>query len=390
VTSGSALATALRAEAGRLGLHRIGFARPDLGAPAGRLAEWLARGHAGEMSYISRRAADRADPGRLIPRFRSAIVATQAYADAPAREVFAGLDRPGTAYFARYARGSDYHEVLRDRLEALADLAGRLAPGCHTRVYVDTGPVLEKDLGLQAGLGWRGKHTNLIAPDGGNWLFLGVVLTDLDLPPDAPVPDRCGTCTRCLDVCPTDAFPAPYVLDARRCISYLTIELKGPIPPRMRPALGNRVFGCDDCLAVCPWNRFAARAREAAYAGRAVTAGAPLADLLAMTPDDFAHAFRHTAVWRTGRARLARNAAVALGNSCAPDAVPDLARALVGGDADPEPLVRGHAAWALGRIATGEARAALRRAQGSEADPSVGGEIAAAMRETGSEGAAAG
>ncbi len=373
--SASALAAELRAEGERLGLHRVGFCRPDLAGPAERLAEWLARGHAGEMGYIARRAADRADPGRLLPGFRSAVVATQAYADAPAGEVFAALGRPETAYFARYARGADYHDVLKDRLERLADRIRALAPGARTRVYVDTGPVLEKDIGVQAGIGWRGKHSNLLAPDGGNWLFLGVVLTDLDLPPDDPLPDRCGSCTRCLDVCPTDAFPAPYVLDARRCISYLTIELKGPIPQEMRPAIGNRVFGCDDCLAVCPWNRFAARAKEAAYAARPVSDGAPLAELLDMTEAGFARAFRGTAVWRTGRARLLRNVAVALGNARDPATVPALARAL----ADAEPLVRGHAAWALGRIGTGPARAALTRASGTEGNPSVRGEIAAAM-----------
>jgi epoxyqueuosine reductase len=201
-----------------------------------------------------------------------------------------------------------------------------------------------------------------------------VILTDLDLPPDSPLPDRCGTCTRCLDVCPTDAFPEPYVLDARRCISYLTIELKEPIPVEMRPAVGNRVFGCDDCLAVCPWNRFAARAREGAYAARSVTAGAPLAHLLAMTAADFEAAFRGTAVWRTGRARLLRNVAVALGNAGDPAAVAPLASALN----DPEPLVRGHAAWALGRIGTGPAKTALASASKAERDPSVRGEIAAA------------
>lgn len=375
---GPALATALRAEAGRLGLHRVGFCRPDLGPPVDRLAEWLARGHAGEMHYIARRAADRADPGRLLPGFRTAVVATQPYADAPAQGVFAELDRPDRAYFARYARGADYHDVLKDRLERLAERLRHLAPGARTRVYVDTGPVLEKDLGLQAGLGWRGRHSNLLAPDGGNWLFLGVVLTDLDLPPDAPLPDRCGTCTRCLDVCPTNAFPAPYVLDARRCVSYLTIELKGPIPQEMRPAIGNRVFGCDDCLAVCPWNRFAARAGEGAYAARAVTAGAPLTALLGMTEAGFAQKFRGTAVWRTGRARLLRNVAVALGNAADPAAVPALAAALEGPRADPEPLVRGHAAWALGRVGTGPAKAALTRASETERDPSVRGEIAAA------------
>jgi len=374
----SALAAGLRAEAERLGLHRVGFCRPALGRPADRLADWLARGHAGEMGYIARRAADRADPGRLLAGFRSAIVAAQAYADAPAGEVFAALDRPETAYFARYARGADYHDVLLERLEALAARLRALAPGARTRAYVDTGPILEKDLGLQAGLGWRGKHTNLLAPDGGNWLFLGVILTDLDLPPDAPLPDRCGTCTRCLDVCPTNAFPAPYVLDARRCISYLTIELKGPIPLDMRPALGNRVFGCDDCLAVCPWNRFAARAREGAYAARSVTAGAPLTALLAMTVGDFAREFQGTAVWRTGRTRLLRNVAVALGNAADPAAVPALARALEGPERDPEPLVRGHAAWALGRIGTSPAKAALARASGAERDPFVRGEIASA------------
>jgi len=386
MVSGSALAAALRAEAGRLGLHGLGFCRPDLGPPADRLAEWLARGHAGEMGYIARRAADRADPARLLPGFRSAVVATQPYSDAPAREVFAELDRPGTAYFARYARGADYHEVLGDRLGRLADRLRALAPGARTRVYVDTGPVLEKDLGVQAGLGWRGKHANLLAADGGNWLFLGVVLTDLDLPADAPPPDRCGTCTRCLDVCPTNAFPAPYVLDARRCISYLTIELKGPIPLEMRPALGNRVFGCDDCLAVCPWNRFAARARECTYAARSVTAGAPLTDLLSMTEADFPRAFAGTAVRRTGRARLLRNVAVALGNAGDPAAVPALARAL----SDPEPLVRGHAAWALGRIGTGPAFSALGHAAGTERDPSVRGEIAAGTGDSAPLGAADG
>jgi epoxyqueuosine reductase len=379
-TPGAPLTSALRAEAARLGLHRIGFARPELAGPAGRLDAWLKRDYAGEMAYIGRRAADRADPGRLLAGFRSAIVATEPYADAPARDVFRELDDPGRAYFARYARGADYHDVLKAKLERLAEAAARLAPGAAFRVYVDTGPVLEKDLGIQAGLGWRGRHTNLIDPAGGNWLFLGVVLTDLDLAgdEDAPLPDRCGSCTRCLDACPTNAFPAPYVLDARRCISYLTIELKGPIPTALRPAVGNRVFGCDDCLAVCPWNRFAARAREAAYAARGVTAGAPLMDLMGMDERDFARRFAGTPVERTKRRGLLRNVSVALGNAGDPAAVPALARALD----DAEPLVRGHAAWALGEIArkTGAAgaRAALDAARPAEAEPWVREEIEAA------------
>jgi epoxyqueuosine reductase len=372
------LKASLRAEAARLGLHRLGFARPDMTGPAARLADWLAKGHAGEMAYIGRRASDRADPGRLLAGCASVLAATEPYADAPAGEVFAALDDPSRAYFARYARGADYHEVLQAKLEALAAAGRRLAPGAAFKVYVDTGPVLEKDLGTLAGLGWRGKHSNLIDPRGGNWLFLGVVLTDLELAPDAPLPDRCGSCTRCLDACPTNAFPAPYVLDARRCISYLTIELKGPIPPAFRPAIGNRVFGCDDCLAVCPWNRFAARARETAYAARAVTAGATLAELMGMDAAAFARHFKGTPVARTKRRGLLRNVAVALGNAGRagdPQAAPALEKALT----DPEPLVRGHAAWALGHIGGPEARAALGSAARSEAEPYVRGEIGAAL-----------
>lgn len=393
-----ALKAGLRAEAERLGLHRLGFARPDLTGPAARLSDWLSNGHAGEMAYLGRRAAERADPGRVLPGCATVLVASEPYADGPGEGVFAELDDPSRAYFARYARGADYHAVLKEKLEALAAHARRLAPGAAFKVYVDTGPVLEKDLGVLAGLGWRGKHTNLIDPGpagrtplpsdgrqaipvpsvlGGNWMLLGVVLTDLALPPDRALPDRCGSCTRCLDACPTNAFPAPYVLDARRCISYLTIELKGPIPTPFRPAVGSRVFGCDDCLAVCPWNRFAARARETAYAAREVTAGAPLADLMGMDGAAFERHFAGTPVARTKRRGLLRNVAVALGNAGRagdPAAVPALEKALT----DPEPLVRGHAAWALGHIGTPPAREALGRAARREADPYVRGEMGAA------------
>jgi epoxyqueuosine reductase len=391
----AALKAALRAEGRRLGLHRVGFARPDLAAPAARLDAWLAKGYAGEMAYIGRRAAERAEPGRLLDGFATAIVASQAYAEGDRDDLAADLADPARAVFARYARGADYHEVLKGRLEALAACLRRLAPGAACKVYVDTGPVLEKDLAVQAGVGWRGKHTNLVDPGpagrtplpsegrravpvpgvlgGGNWLFLGVILTDLALPPDGALPDRCGSCAACLDACPTDAFPAPYVLDARRCISYLTIELKGAIPRDLRPLIGNRVFGCDDCLAVCPWNRFAAEAREAAYAARPVTR-APLTELLELSEADFARHFKDTPVWRTRRRGLLRNVAVALGNARDPAAVPALARAL----ADPEPLVRGHAAWALDRIGGPKADAARARARRREADPYVRDELGAA------------
>ncbi|MDH5527952.1 MAG: tRNA epoxyqueuosine(34) reductase QueG [Nitrospirota bacterium] len=341
----AASAAAIRAHGLKLGLQKVGFAPASAAAEAApRHAQWIAAGHHGGMDWLARRADDRADPSRLLPGLATCIVVLET--TSPPGDVFGELADPTRAYFARYARGADYHDRLKERLTDLAAFVESRHPGCHTRVYVDTGPLPEKALAQAAGIGWQGRHTNLVDPTGGNWTALGVILTDLPLPPDAPHPDRCGTCTDCVDICPTSAFVAPRVLDARRCVSYLTIELKGPIPEAFRPLIGNRVFGCDDCLAVCPWNRFSQAAHDTAYAARELTAGTPLVDLLTLTPQAFNRHFKGTPIQRTKRRGLLRNVAVALGNSGDQSAVPHLVRAL----ADAEPLVRGHAAWALGRL----------------------------------------
>ncbi|MBI5138078.1 MAG: tRNA epoxyqueuosine(34) reductase QueG [Nitrospirae bacterium] len=358
-----------------MGLSRVGFARPDMAAAASRHRAWIEAGRHGEMAYLARRLDERADPALLLPGLATAIVATQHYAGPG--DVAAELANPALGYVARYARGrGDYHDVLKARLAALMERVRAVAPDVDYRVYVDTGPLLEKPLANQAGVGWQGKHSNLIDPAGGNWFVLGVVLTTLDLPPDPPAPDHCGTCDDCMRTCPTGAITAPYQLDARRCVSYLTIELKGPIPRALRPLMGNRVFGCDDCLAACPWNRHAAAAAETAYAARAITGGAPLVELMALTPAEFSRYFKGTPLFRTRRRGLLRNVAVALGNWGAAEAVPVLKKAL----ADDEALIRGHAAWALGRI--GGEEAALATALPAEADPWVREELAAALLST--------
>ncbi len=365
------LATLVRDRGAELGLHRIGFVRPDLSEAAGRLNRWLAAGHHGEMAYMARRTEERSDPSRLFAGFASAIVVSEPYAQPG--DVFAEMADPSRAYIAQYARGADYHERLKNRLEELMQTVAQAVPDVQYRVYVDTGPVLEKTLSAQAGIGWQGKHTNLVDPTGGNWLFLGIVLTNLELPQGALQEDRCGTCTDCITACPTDAFPAPYVLDARRCISYLTIENKGPIPRNMRPLIGNRVFGCDDCLAVCPWNRFAVAAKDSAYLAREMTALPALIDLMATSPQGFNRHFKHTPLHRTKRRGLLRNVAVALGNWGAPEAAPVLVNALE----DEAPLIRGHAGWALGKI--GGNAPALHAALENETDPWVREEFSTAL-----------
>ncbi|MEO1469781.1 MAG: tRNA epoxyqueuosine(34) reductase QueG, partial [Pseudomonadota bacterium] len=251
-----------------------------------------------------------------------------------------------------YAQGRDYHDVVKKRLKRLgrwlidqAKAGAAAGPAPEIKVFVDTAPVMEKPLAAAAGLGWQGKHTNLVARRGGSWFFLGAIFTTLDLAPHGPARDHCGSCRRCLDICPTEAFPAPYRLDARRCISYLTIELKGPIPRGLRAAMGNRVYGCDDCLAVCPWNRFAVAANEA-YAAPGGRRDPPLAELAGLDDAAFRARFAGSPVKRTGRVRVLRNVAVAIGNS-GDRALVAVARRLA---ADPEPLIRGHAAWALGRL----------------------------------------
>jgi len=350
----SELGERVRAAARELGFDAVGIAPAEPPPHADFLDEWLARGYAGEMAWLARRAGERADPRRVLPGARS-IVAVAVVYDEPGRESNAAEQGPGGARgrVARYAGGADYHDVLGQRLRALARAVEALAPGTGTRSYVDTGPVLERAVAARAGLGWIGKNTLLIHPRLGSYLFLGVVLTDLALAPDAPEPDHCGSCRACLDACPTDAFPAPYVLDATRCLSYTTIELRGPIPEPLRAPQGDWVFGCDVCQEVCPWNT---RARRSVPEDRAGLRGAlatrdawrapALATLLEQDADAWAGAARGTALRRAKRRGWLRNALVAAGNSGDAALAPALRRHAEGDDA----LLAEHARWALARL----------------------------------------
>ncbi len=265
---------------------------------------------------------------------------------APDSDPLAALNQPELGVISCYAQGSDYHDVVRSGLKRVAGGLARMS-GADVKVFVDTAPLMEKPLGQAAGLGWQGKHTNLVSREHGSWLFLGAILTTAEIEPDAPESNHCGSCQRCLDVCPTDAFPAPYQLDARRCIAYLTIEHKGHIPAEFRPAIGNRVFGCDDCLAVCPWNKFAEAAHHVKLKARDEVRSPPLAELLALDDAAFRKRFAGTPVKRTGRDRVVRNALIAAGNSGDRSLLP----AVEGLLADASPLVRAMAVWALQRLA---------------------------------------
>ena len=302
---------------------------------------WLAEGYHGEMAYMSRRVERRLDLQNILPGIKSVIVVGINYYSGEIRAPAHGI--PGL--IARYARGHDYHAVLGEKLEQLSVFVRSRAPGSQTRWYVDTGPILERDLAQRAGIGWIGKHTNLIHRQLGNWFFLGEILTTLELEPDAPEGEYCGSCTRCIAVCPTQAIRAPYRLDARRCISYLTIELKGSIPIELRPLIGNRIFGCDDCLEVCPWNRFAKISNTMKMGGNGLD-NPDLIELMGLTEAQFRARFTHTPIARIKRRGLLRNVAVALGNSRDPRALPVLKKAVD----DPEPLIREHAAWAIEQI----------------------------------------
>src|SRR5215212_2059054 len=304
---------AIRAQALAMGFDAVGFAAAYLAVEArDNLGEFVARGYHGDMGWLADTAARRGDPQVLWPEARTVVVLGVNYGgeDDP---LAAGGD-PERGEISVYARGRDYHDTIKQRLKALARWIDSRWPG-ELKVFVDTAPVMEKPLAEQAGLGWQGKHTNLVSRDFGSWLFLGEIYLSLALEPDPPKADHCGACRRCLDACPTDAFPAPYRLDARRCISYLTIEHKGPIPRELRPLLGNRIFGCDDCLTVCPWNKFAQQGRETKLAARDVLRAPSLADLARLDDAGFRAMFAKTAVKRTGRHRFVRNVLIALGNS---------------------------------------------------------------------------
>jgi epoxyqueuosine reductase len=336
----TALTRAVKDRALALGFDRVAVGPAGPPDHGGAFEAWLEAGYAGTMEYLERGRAKRLDPRRVLPGARSIIAVALNYHQAEPSETRAWTS------VARYAWGRDYHELTVPRLEALlAFLRDAAGPHVQGRVYVDTGPVLERDLAARAGLGWVGKNTMVLHPELGSWFVIGIILTTADLEWDRPHPDRCGTCRACLDVCPTGAFVAPYVLDARRCISYLTIEHRGPIPDELREPLGGWVFGCDLCQTVCPWNGKAPVTREPDFL--APTPLPPLPSLLEMTEGDFRARFAGTPLTRPKRRGLLRNAAVALGNRKDPAAIPALTRAL----SDPEPLVREHAAWALSRLA---------------------------------------
>jgi epoxyqueuosine reductase len=363
-TSTSDTADLIRAEALGLGFDLCRFTDIDEAWPAaGRLAEFLDLGRHGEMGWMAETRLRRVHARAMWPEARSAIVLGVNYG--PAHDPLEILKQPTKGAISVYAQGDDYHDLIKKKLKALARwVQGRF--GGEVKVFVDTAPLLEKPLAERAGAGWQGRHTNLVSREFGSWLFLGSVLTTLDLPPDPPEPMHCGSCTACLEVCPTNAFPAPFQLDARRCISYLTIELKGPIPHEFRPLLGNRIYGCDDCLAVCPWNKFAATAREQKLAAREALRAPSLAELSRLDDAAFRALFVRSPVKRIGRDRFVRNVLYAIGNSGDPSLVSEAERLL----ADPSPLVRGAAVWALRRLLPEPELAAL-RARRAEADPEV-------------------
>ncbi len=363
------------------GFDAVGFAAPDAAPEAGaRLDQFLAQDRHGDMDWMATTAERRAHPRRLWPEVRSIIVLGVNYA--PAGAPLAVLEARDKGAISIYARRRDYHDVIKKRLKRLGRWIHREF-GAEIKVFVDTAPVMEKPLAAAAGLGWQGKHTNLVSRQYGSWLFLGEIFTTLDLPPDAPEPDHCGGCRRCLDICPTKAFPAPYQLDARRCISYLTIEHKGPIAPEFRTAIGNRIFGCDDCLAVCPWNKFAQTAHDAALALRPEFDAPDLAELAALDEDGFRARFRGTPVRRLGRARLLRNVLIAIGNSGRSDLAPCAERLL----RDASPLVRAMAVWALARLAPDRCSTLAAQHPEQEDDADVRAEWRAALSAPASTGA---
>ena len=357
---------AILAHAKALGFEAAGVARAD-GAPvdAESLREFLRLGYAEDMAWLARTAERRAAPRALWPAARSIVVVGMNYG--PAHDPLGLLETPARGIVSAYAQGRDYHDVMKGRLRRLARFVADTF-GAEVKLFVDTAPVMEKPLAARAGIGWQGKHTNLVSREHGSWLFLGELFTTLDLVPDKGEVDRCGSCRQCLDVCPTDAFPAPYRLDARRCISYLTIEHKGHIAPEYRAAMGNRIYGCDDCLAVCPWNKFASRTADYAFLPRAELTAPRLADLAALDDATFRTVFSGSAIKRVGRDRFVRNVLIAIGN-CGDAGVWPVAEKLLG---DGSPLVRAMAVWAARRLLTPDAFTKLRaRHEPAERDPEV-------------------
>ncbi|MGB8353331.1 MAG: tRNA epoxyqueuosine(34) reductase QueG [Chthoniobacteraceae bacterium] len=333
---------ALVAQAKALGFDVCRVARCEAPPHAREFEAWLDDGRAGEMAWMERNKERRMDPQAVLPGAKSLIVLAMNYWQGDGEN-----DEPDASSFpriARYAWGDDYHDLIEKKL---ADLDTFLrGHGGVQKCYVDTGPVLERDFAAKAGAGWHGKSTMLINQDLGTWFFLAEILTTLELTEDAPQPDRCGRCTRCIDACPTNAITAPYQLDARRCVSYLTIELKGSIPEEFRTLIGDRIYGCDDCLSACPWNRFAKASNETTFAMRSTVAGMSLTDFLSLTDDQFRLLFRKSPIKRVKRRGFLRNVCVALGNTGTRADIPALQKAAL----DPEPLIAEHAAWAIQQI----------------------------------------
>ncbi|MDP5362746.1 MAG: tRNA epoxyqueuosine(34) reductase QueG [Paracoccaceae bacterium] len=335
----------LIAFAQEVGFAKVGVCTPDaVPQMAARLAAFVEGGRHGQMGWMAERMAWRGDPAALWPAAKSVIMLAEPYT--PDHDPMAVLEKRDRAAISVYAQGRDYHDVVKKRLKHLGRWLIDQVPDAEIKVFVDTAPVMEKPLAQAAGLGWQGKHTNLLGRDLGNWFFLGAIFTTLALEPDQPEESHCGSCTACLDICPTAAFPAPYQLDARRCISYLTIEHKGPVDPDLRALMGNRIYGCDDCLAVCPWNKFAVTGRDARYAARDDLLAPPLAELAGLDDTGFRARFSGSPIKRIGRHRFVRNVAYAIGNS----GDPALAAAVSPLVDDPDPAVADAARWAILRL----------------------------------------
>ena len=337
------------------------------------MRKFLADGAHGDMDWLPRTEQRRAEPRALWPQVRSIVMLGVSYAR-DGDDPLAVLRRRQRGAISLYAQSTDYHDIIKPRLKRLAGWLTAQAGG-EAKFFVDTAPVMEKPLAQAAGLGWQGKHTNLVSRQHGSWLFLGAIFTTIELPPDTRGEDHCGTCRACLDICPTAAFPAPYRLDARRCISYLTIEHKGPIPRELRAAMGNRIYGCDDCLAVCPWNKFAQATREARLALRAELVAPRLSDLAQLDDAAFRTLFAQTPVKRTGRDRFVRNVLIAIGNSGDAALIPEAERLIT----DASPVVRGAAVWALGQLDRDRLSLMAAARRSSEEDPSVQKEWTASL-----------
>jgi epoxyqueuosine reductase len=367
------LVNALKARAAAEGFAACGIGPGVLAPAAGeRLRQWLAEGRHGDMLWMESRADERVSPDALWPEVKSVIMLGMSYA--PAEDPMALAEHSDRARISVYAQGRDYHDVVKGALKRLAGWLAHEA-GVGVKVFVDTAPVMEKALAEAAGIGWQGKHSNVVSKEHGSWLFLGAIYTTAELVPDARGEDRCGSCRACQDICPTDAFPAPYHVDARRCISYLTIEHKGPIPHEFRAAIGNHIYGCDDCLSVCPWNKFAeSAAANKAFLPRAELVAPRIADLLTLNDAAFRALFSGSPIKRTGRDRFVRNVLIAAGNSGDPLLVPQVSTLLN----DPSAVVRGAAIWALARLDQPRFRDEKDRRRDSEADSAVVAEWALA------------